>query len=453
MSGEGSCPEITERLADTVGASAEDVQQEYERFYQWMITEGKKPRRGKPLRPRTARNYVKRLDRIHRQIIIYCNPEEKTTIRADDADDYLFLVDRGEITMQNGDEYRESSKRKLSNALQKYFEWRYHEESLEYEWQPQIKFSETRRTKAYRFTYEELGRLLNAAASYGSLPSYYSTSEEERDRISGLVAQRLGIPKDDVTREDWLRADQSTKIHSMVAVGYDAGLTPIEIGNAEVSWYDPQRQTFRIPTDKACKQREKEEVALADETADALSRWIKERRHLEQYDGTSNLWLNRDGNHYSSGNLCYLIRRLCEEAEITTEEKEIRWYSLRYTMGRNLTEEGELSEANDQLRHKHLKSTKEYDDTPINKLNKRINRTHEKAANAAADPGYDPYAESNTSDRDSTVTTNGDGTPRFPDEVVTRVSENTIHTDAEIPDTPEARIDITRKILDHDDEK
>ncbi|WP_248516353.1 tyrosine-type recombinase/integrase [Salinarchaeum laminariae] len=432
-------PEITAALTDAVD-NHDTVQRHYSEFYEWMLTAGADPNRREPLRAPTAENYVQRLDRIHRQILNYIHPEDDSYIRDDHADVYLYLVDSGNITKQNGDEYGESSKRKLADTLQKYFLWRYNKGDLDYQWKPEIAFSDEKQTTTYKFNYVELGRLLETAETYSSMPSYHSASEEERGRISALVAQRLGIKKDAVTQNDWLHADDSAKTHALVAVSYDAGLAPIEIENAEPSWYDSSRQTLRIPTEHACKQRGKEIVALSDRSAEALSRWLRERRLLEKYDDTSKLWLNRDGNTYDSANLCYLIKQLCEEAGIEADSRKIRWYSLRKSMGRNLTQEGDLSEANDQLRHELLESTKEYDETPVAKLRNRINESHDKAARAAADPTYDPYADENDAATGETS----------PDDAITRNDNGTIHVDAMIQDNTDAKVDVTQQLLDDD---
>ncbi len=444
--------EITSALADLVNDDAKEVQRDYNEFHKWMLEKGMEPAREIPLKESTAGNYIDRLDQAHRLIIEYFNPENPKRIGEDHADDFIFHLDRDEIRKRSGERYSESAKRKFSNAIQKYFEWRHDEGHRRAPWRPQIVFSQNNHTSAYRFTYRELGRLLESAKTYGSIPSYYDVSEQERERINGLVAQRLGIPKEEVSRKDWIHADQSRKVYSLTTVGYDAGLSPVEIAAAEVNWYDPQGQVLRIPTDKACKQREKERVALADETADGLSQWIQERRHLEKYDGTNKLWLNRESNPYRSGTLCNLLRKLCEEADIPTENRAIRWYSLRQTMGRNVTEDGALSEANDQLRQENLETTKQfYDKTPIEKLQLRVNSTHEKAARAADDPDYNPFAEGETEETTIEAKEVAPDTSDSIDEVVTTTGENQMHIDAVIPNTTEDRVDVTRQILSADD--
>ena len=460
MSEENHSVTITEEFQQVLGDDASTVEKEYSDFYDWMLKKGNNPRREKGLKEGTASNYIDRIDQLHRFSITYIDPEELTTIDDADADTLLRLIDLGEITKQRGanagDEYDESAKRKFGDALQKYFEWRYYEGSKEYEWKPKINFSDSHGESAYRFTYRELGLVLNEAESYGSLPSYYDTTDEERDRINGLVAQRLGLPKEDVTQNDWLHADWSSKINSLVTVSYDAGLTPIEIANARTAWYDPQTQTLKIPTEFACKEREKQKVGLADDSATNLSNWIRERRHLKVYDGSNKLWLNREGNPYQSGSLCNIIRNLCEEAGVKTEGRKVVWYSLRQTMGQKVTDEGELSEANDQLRHEFLGTTQEnYNRTPVEKLQARLNETRRKAEQAAADPEYNPYEDEQPGTGPPQSNSSRQSHREVDDlsEAVTKFDDGTVHVDVRAEDTTETRVDITKQLLNNEEDR
>lgn len=444
---------------DDIEPNADDVQQVYQDLYEWMINEGKNPRRKIGLNEATAKNYINRLDQLHRFIIKYLDPDDPATIDDEDADSLLLMIDRAEITKQRGknkgEEYGESTKRKFANTLESYFKWRYHEGEMEYEWEPKINFVDEKGESAYRFTYRELGQLLDAARTYGSLPSYYDTSDEKREEIDALVAQRLGIPKEDVTRNDWLHADWSGQTHSLITVSYDAGLTPIEVANAEVHWYKPKKKVLKIPTEFSCKERNKEEVGLADDAAESMSEWIQERRHLERYDGSKKIWLNREGNPYQSGSLCNLLRRLCEEAGIETEDRKIVWYSLRQTMGRNMTDEGDLSEANDQLRHDQLETTQQnYNQTPVEKLRARLNETHRKSEKAAANPEYKPYEEQqqNRVSQSTGATPQSTQSTDETNDRITPTQGGSLHVDAVIDDTPQARVDITRQILDNGSE-
>lgn len=448
---------LTEDLQELL-TDAESVEQQYQEFYTWMIEEGKNPRREMGLGGKTAKNYLDRLDQLHRFALLYLNPDDETTIASDDADKLLLLIDRGDITQQRGatnnNEYGESTKRKFSDTLKKYFSWRYYEGERTAEWTPKINFSDGNGESAYRFTHRELGLLLETAEGYGSLPSYFEASAEERDKISGLIAQRLSLMKEEVTQNDWIVADRSTKVYSLVTAGYDAGLAPIEIERAKVRWYDPKTKTLTIPSEDACKERDKERVALSDETTDALSEWIQERRHLKAYDGTNQLWLNREGNPYQSGSLCNLLRSICTEADIKTDGRKVVWYSLRQTMGRNVTAEGELSEANDQLRHNRLETTQEnYNTTPVEKLQASLNETHRMASKSASDPSYNPYEDEPQDDAHQTTGQSGSQTETSDtSDIVTQTGNGTIHADGVFPNTHEAKVDVTSQILNSEED-
>ena len=437
---------LTEELTELLRVDTETMREEYQECMDWMMKKGKNPVKSEPLGSSTAENYIERLDKLQRFNIQYLDPDRGTVITDEQADEILRLLAEDVITKNSGDDFAESSKRKFADTAQKYLEWKYHEGPLQFEWQPRINFSQTNHNSAAKFSYQELGGVFKSAKEYGSLPSYYESSPEEREQIKGLVAQRLSRPKSEIKRKDWLRADQSTKIHALILTAYDAGLAPKEVRGAEVGWFQPERNVLKIPTEDATKQRSKEEVSLADETCEALSKWIRERRHLEKYDGTSKLWLNREANPYSSGSLCSLIRKLCDDAGIPTEDRAIRWYSLRHTSGRNVTNEGSLAEANDQLRHDSLETTQEtYNESPLEKLRQTVEKTHEKANRAADDPDYNPYADAEDESQQAQNGTSKEDASS--DDVVEHVGGGNVHVDAVIEDTTQERVDISHEIL------
>lgn len=347
---------ITDSLCDRVGDDRDQVDETYLTSYHWMLEKGEDQVKEEGLNEATAGNYIDRLDQLHREANKLLGFEGHT-IGPDQAEELLLLLAGDTITKQNGESCSDTSKRKFANALQKHLQWQYYEEDLDYEWKPKIKFSDKNHTQAAEFTYEELVHLSKKAKSYGKLPSYYETPPEERDELKGLVAQRLGKPKENTNRDDWRRADQGVKYSSLISVGYDAGLTPKEVGKAKIGWYKPERQVLEIPSEAASKERIKEIISLSDESAEAMSKWIQERRHLEKYDGTNALWLNREGNPYASGSLSRIICKLCEKADIPDKDRPIRWYSLRHTLGRHMKSDGSLSQTNDQLRHDTFETT------------------------------------------------------------------------------------------------
>ena len=429
---------ITDDLSAALGNEASTVENELDAFHDWMRTNGKNPNRQKPLSDSVSKNYYRRVDQIFRLVIERIDPAEKTLLTHDQADLIVKWLDRNEICQRNGDPYLETSKRKFSNALVKYFAWRHDQRGDAEKWRPRINFSDGEHENADRLNFEERWKVLQAANEYGSLPSYYETTEAERGKIDSLVAQRLGKPKGEVTRKDWERADTSTKIGSLIAVTLETGIIPIEVGRARTDWYDPNRNVLKITKEDAGKERPTSELPLTEATGDLLSRWIQERRHYEKYDGTNRLWLNREGNPYNSKNLCYLLRRLCEEAGIDHEDRRIVWYSLRHNLGQSIEETEDISQARDQLRHKYVETTKQtYGESTIESRRHTLEQVNEVARRTAEEPDFNPYADerqrSSSTPRDESSSSSG--------------HPGGHHIDAVIGDTQEDRVDITRKIL------
>lgn len=429
---------ITNELSAALGDEASFVENELNAFYEWMRTKGKNPDRQKPLSESVSENYYRRVDQIFRVVIDRTDPADKTVLTHDQADLVVKWLDRNEICQRNGDPYLETSKRKFSNALVKYFAWRHDQRSDAEKWRPRINFSDGEHENADRLNFEERWQVRQAAIDYGSLPSYYETSEAERENIDSFVAQRLGKPKSEVTRKDWERADTSLKVGSLIAVTLETGIIPIEVGRARTDWYDQKRNILKITKEDAGKDRPTTELPLTEETGKLLSKWIQERRHYEKYDGTNRLWLNREGNPYDSKNLCYLLRQLCEEAGIDHEDRNIVWYSLRHNLGQSIEETEDISQARDQLRHKYLETTKQtYGESTIESRRHTLEQVRESARRTAEDPDFNPYEDE------------PERQPSTPRDESSRSSDHSSghHIDVFIDDTQEDRVDITKKIL------
>lgn len=437
MSGEQS-KSITTELAESLGDAARGVESDLDEFHEWMRTKGKNPARRKPLSPSQSNNYHARVDQVFRFVIDRIDPSDETELTHEQADLIIKWLDRDEIRQRNGDPYSETSKRKFADALRKYFTWRYDQRGDGERWRPRIKFTDGEHEHADKLNFEERWRVLREAREYGSLPSYYETSETEREKLNSLIAQRLGKPKEAVTRKDWERADTSDKIGSLVAVGLETGIIPVEVGRARTSWYDQSRNLLKIPKEDAGKDRPTSELPLTAEAGELLSKWLQERRHYEEYDGTDLIWLNRAGNPYNSKNLCYLIRRLCEEAGIEHENRKIVWYSLRHNLGQSIEETEDLSQASDQLRHEHIETTKKtYGRSTVESRRHTLEKVNETARRTAEEPGFNPYADESSQPA-----------PKPPEEPSRRSSDAPPkHVDVFIDDTQEERADLARKIL------
>lgn len=374
--------------------SAQNIENQLNEFHQWMKVKGKEPAKRTPLSESQSRNYVARMDQVFRFATAFTDLDNPVDFSHTHADQIIRLLDEDRITQVNGNEYAESSKRKFANAIEKYFLWR-HGTGERDRWKPNVRFSQNHFRSIDKLNFRERGLIRAAALEYRSLPSFYDTSESERERINTLVAQRIGKPKDQITGEDWRRDDISSKIGSLVGVGLDTGILAKEVGEAEVSWYRPKQNVLVIPHDRAAKERPNAELPLSDQTGEALSQWIRERRHRPKYDATQKIWLNQAGNPYNSNNLCYLVRRLCQEAGIPLEEdRKISWYSIRHSLGQSMDDVGDLSGANDQLRHESIKTTKDiYGESSIEHRRSTLNQINLIERRAVQDSTFDPFAE------------------------------------------------------------
>lgn len=459
----------------------EQIEEKFSDFYEWMITNGKAPERNSDsdgegdvqLSDYTAKNYLDRLDQLFRFSLTFLEPDDPTMITHEEADLLQRYLDRGTITNRDGEVYSDTASRKFSNTLVKYFEWRYYGDCWtkeidcecdddncecaddgdeEYKdhysesdpiselWYPKITFSDSHHESADKLSFEERWIIREEAKNYGSLPDYYSTSPEQRDRIDALVAQKLGKKKFQITRKDWETVDESLKIGSLVAVGLDTGITPVEVANFSKHWVQKRRNIIKIPTEKASKGREGGEIPITEDTANLLGKWIKERRYHEEYDDTDRLWLNKHGNPYDSKNLCYLVRELCKSAGIPIEGRKIVWYSLRHNAGNLLEEVGNLPEAGDQLRHKSYNTTKEtYSNTASERRRFRLEQINELSQRTAEEPGFNPFAELEKGFNQPVRNNSAKNEP---------TKTGKIHIDAIIKDTSEARNKFAIEILE-----
>lgn len=334
----------------------EDYRQHRENVLEWLYAKGKNPDRQEGYSHTVTRNMAYRVSKIYRWLW-----ERKgrytTNLSHDHADAYIREL--------AGKDWKNSNKAQYVKALKRLFKWKRHERNSD-QWEPEITFhpsSEEYQPQDF-FTLEERKRLREASLEYGSVPAYGNLSPEERSRWKAYLAQRFEKPKDEVKPDDWGRAN-SWKIPSLVAVSLDAGLRPIEVERATVSWVDTQNSVLRIPKDESSKNRENWTVSIRNQTARALANWIQERENYAKYDDTDTLWLTRRENPYQSESLNYILERLCEEATIDTANRSLSWYSIRHSTGTYLTHFEDLGAAKAQLRHKSERTTIKYDNAPL----------------------------------------------------------------------------------------
>jgi integrase len=244
------------------------------------------------------------------------------------------------------------------------FKWRQHEHGLS-EWCPKIQFSDGDAVQPRDYlTLKERRKIREAALEYASVPNRDNLPSDARDYWRRYLAQSLEKPKDELSEDDWKKAND-WKIPSLVWTSLDAGLRPIEVKRATTGWVDAENGVLRIPSQESSKNRENWRVSLRDKTAEALENWVKQRSAYDKYQGTDILWLTREENPYESQSLKYILEQLCEAADISTEERKMSWYSIRHSVGTYMAREEGLAAAQTQLRHKSRKTTMKYDQTPV----------------------------------------------------------------------------------------
>ena len=92
------------------------------------------------------------------------------------------------------------------------------------------------------------------------------------------------------------------------------------------------------------------------------------------YEDKDTLWLTRQANPYGSHALNHVLRRVCEQAGIDTENRDISWYSIRHSVGTFMAREEGLAAAQAQLRHRSSKTTLRYDHAPPDDRRDALNR-------------------------------------------------------------------------------
>lgn len=325
-----------------------------DRFETYLREVGKNPRR--------AMGYADdaigpRRSRLHRCFTWLWDQVEVTTeLTTEHADSIVVALDTDKFRQQDGERYSEASKRKFVDALSNWFAFQ------GAEWEPEIRFTDEDATAdADPFTRDELRNLWQAALQYKAIPSYNNLSPTERDRWRASIAQEIGKPKEEVRPADWDAINQDWMIPSLIRTTRAAGWRPAMVGRLRVDWYDESTMTIHIPQGQAVKNDAAWAQELDSESALALEKWLEQRENMEKYDGRDRIWLNRQGNPYTSGSLNTILRNLMDDAGIEPHGRKLVWYSFRHAIGTYLYEEyKDLKIVAAVLRQKSLASADRY---------------------------------------------------------------------------------------------
>ena len=332
-----------------------DYRSEREDCLSWLFTFGKAPDQADGYAVSTLRTQAYRMDKFYRWI---WEQEGGYTVQIshERADSWMRQLAQAD--------YSSTHKANCQKALKMLFKWWAHERNGSV-WEPELTFTDTGSSKPKDYlTNDERQQIRNAALEYGNIPSYSNLTASERTRWKQYLAQRFEKPKDDITRDDWKRAN-SWKIPSLVWVSLDAGLRPIEVSRASTDWIDTDNCVLRIPRSDSAKSHESWIVSIRERTVSVVEQWLTEREQYDEYTDTDTIWLTRQGNPYASQSLRYVLHRLCSIADIETDNRQMSWYAIRHSVGTYMTREEDLAAAQAQLRHKSPETTMIYDQTPI----------------------------------------------------------------------------------------
>lgn len=338
-----------------------DYREHRRELIQWLLNLGKEPSQGEGYATGTVKRRCSYLDRWYRWV---WDEEGRytTALTHDHADEYCKHLAYRDIS--------DTAKVAYQNTLLSYWDWRDGGE-----WEPEITFTDTSSSSEPRdyLTKDERTAIREAALDRGSAPSYNSVSGDELDRWKIYLSQWFGKPKSEVTKDDFDRAN-GFKIPSLVCVSLDAGLRPIEVGRAKVSWVDLDNAVLRIPKADSAKNDGNWTVSLRRRTAEMLAMWLRERELYPKYEDTETLWLTRKDTQYNTRSLKYLLRRLCDHAGIKYENRRMTWYAIRHSVGTYMAREEGLAAAQAQLRHKNIQTTARYDQAPVDDRRDALDR-------------------------------------------------------------------------------
>lgn len=320
-------------------------------FVGWLTNKGKEPESHTGYADRTCEQVSHKTDQIMR--FLWSHTDGYTTeITPEGADTLMAAV-------ASNDNWGNSSVLMFRKTLKRYFKWKKYVKDIDHDWSCDIRVSETERTNRDYFRKEEFTPLYDATLRYGSVKPYGECSPEERDQFKAVLAQRFELPKEDITRPEFERAN-SWKIPSLLSVTLDMGLRPIEITRARTEWVNLDGGYFDIPATEATKSDENWDPSLSQTSIGALRRWIDERSAYEKYEDTDTLWLNKIGNPYNSQSLNRILRNLMDTAEIDPMGRDLTWYSIRHGVATLWVNKYGIEHAKHQLRHEKLETTMRY---------------------------------------------------------------------------------------------
>jgi site-specific recombinase XerD len=320
----------------------------------YLRNKAKKPKRNEGYAESNVRPIARRIHQIHEYF--WNGGTVITELSTDHADQFVTALNQDTYRTRTGDPYAEGSKRKFTESLKTYFQFR------DIEWQPEITFGQGEPTMdSDPFERRERPKLLDASYEYRSPPNYTNLSPEERDRWKAHLAQQLGEPKESIGPDRWEELQQSWKFPSLISTSLDLGPRAALINRLTTGALDLQNGEVYIPPEMAVKNNTDWTNELTSDSVMMLEKWLEQRSNMTKYDNSDRIWLNRKGNPYDSGNLNDLLDSLIEIADIDQGNRKLTWHSIRHSTGLYIYNQKEdLGMVADILRHKSIEAAEIY---------------------------------------------------------------------------------------------
>jgi len=177
-----------------------------EKLLTWLYGFGKTPDSAEGYSESTLQNTAYRLDAFYRYV--WDQEGYTTDIDHSHADAYL-------RELATSDE-SQSHKSTAVTALKRLFKWKVHQQGGE-PWESELSFPRNDSASNPRdyLSKDERKLIRETALEYGSIPGYNDLTPEERERWKIHLAQRFEKPKEEVSPDDWSRAN-GWKIPSLV---------------------------------------------------------------------------------------------------------------------------------------------------------------------------------------------------------------------------------------------
>ena len=326
----------------------------FSKFSLYLYERGKEPKKNVGYAPSSIRPIARRVIQATQHT---CNEDTSAIqLTVDDADQFIRALNEDTVLTQDGTPYAEGSKRKFVSALDAYFRFQ------GTEWESEITFNDnSTNSGADPFTRTEGEKLFKASIEYKSPPTYKNVSPEERDRWNAELAQYLNKPKAKVGPKDWSELQQSWKFPSLVSVSRDCASRAGWIEGLETNQVELKAGKIITPPKKAIKNNSWWDNELSDRSITCLENWFEQRANRPKYDNSDHVWLNREGNPYSSHNLNRLLRNLMHEAGIKPNGRILSWHSVRHSTGSYLyNQHKDLAIVAEVLRQNSLEAAKRY---------------------------------------------------------------------------------------------